>query len=50
MSDTIKYTTYEASLERSRKLEEDLILHPEKYKVLTGDMLMTRFHKTQNSL
>ena len=44
MSDTIKYTTYEASLERSRKLEEDLILHPEKYKVLTGDRPTGRLH------
>lgn len=36
-NDTIDYGTYEATLERSKKLEEDLIKHPEKYRVLTGD-------------
>ncbi len=33
----IEYGTFEATLERSRKLEEDLPIHPEKYRVLTGD-------------
>ena len=35
--DKIDYRTYEATLESSKKLEEDLIKHPEKYRVLTGD-------------
>ncbi len=36
-SEKIEYGTFEATLERSRKLEEDLPVHPEKYRVLTGD-------------
>ncbi len=37
--DTLKldYGTFEATSERSRKLEEDLTEHPGKYRVLTGD-------------
>jgi tryptophanyl-tRNA synthetase len=35
--DKIDYRTYEATLESSKKLEEDLIKHPGKYRVLTGD-------------
>lgn len=33
----VEYGTYEATLERSRKLEEDLRAHPERHRVLTGD-------------
>ena len=36
-TEKIEYGTFEATLERSRKLEEDLPIHPEKYRVLTGD-------------
>ena len=41
MSDEIQYTdinkSFEAALERSKKIEEDLIKNPGKYRVLTGD-------------
>jgi tryptophanyl-tRNA synthetase len=33
----IDYGTFEATLERSNQLEEDLARYPMKYKVLTGD-------------
>lgn len=36
--------TFEAALERSQKLEADLILHPEKYRVMTGDRPTGRLH------
>lgn len=36
-TEKIEYGTFEATLDRSRKLEEDLPIHPEKYRVLTGD-------------
>ena len=37
--------TYEAALERSKKIEADIQLHPERYKVLTGDRPNRRRHK-----
>jgi len=41
MSDEIQYTdinkSFEAALERSKKIEEDLTKNPKKYRVLTGD-------------
>jgi tryptophanyl-tRNA synthetase len=40
----IDYGTYEASLDRSRKLEADLVLHPGNYRVLTGDRPTGRLH------
>src|ERR1044072_8042385 len=40
----IDYRTFEATVERSKKLEEDLIQHPEKYRVLTGDRPTGRLH------
>ena len=40
----INYGTFEATAERSRKLEEDLIRHPAKYRVLTGDRPTGRLH------
>lgn len=40
----INYDTYAASLKRSEKLEEALIAHPEKYRVLTGDRPTGRLH------
>jgi tryptophanyl-tRNA synthetase len=33
----LDYGTFEATLERSRKLEQELRNHPQEYKVLTGD-------------
>ncbi|HEY9069685.1 MAG TPA: tryptophan--tRNA ligase [Candidatus Ozemobacteraceae bacterium] len=36
--------TFEATQERSRKLEEDLLKHPAKYRVLTGDRPTGRLH------
>ncbi len=37
-------SSFEATLERSKKLEQDLQKHPEKYKVLTGDRPTGRLH------
>lgn len=36
--------TFEATVERSKKLEEDLVLNPGKYRVLTGDRPTGRLH------
>jgi len=36
--------TFEATQERSRKLEEDLLKNPAKYRVLTGDRPTGRLH------
>ncbi len=36
--------TFEATLERSKKIEEDLPVHPELYRVLTGDRPTGRLH------
>ncbi len=44
MKEQMDYDTFEAALERSRKLEQDLQNHPEKYKVLTGDRPTGRLH------
>lgn len=38
------YGTFEATVERSRRLEQDLQKNPEKYKVLTGDRPTGRLH------
>ena len=43
-SDKIEYGTFEATVARSQRLEEDLVLHPEKYRVLTGDRPTGRLH------
>lgn len=40
----LDYGTFEATLERSRKLEQDLQKNPQKYKVLTGDRPTGRLH------
>jgi tryptophanyl-tRNA synthetase len=34
---TIDHATFEAAVKRSRELEQDLLIHPAKYRVLTGD-------------
>lgn len=46
MSDVekIDYGTFEATVERSKKLEEDLTVNPHKYRVLTGDRPTGRLH------
>ena len=48
MSDEIQYTdinkSFEAALERSKKIEEDLTKNPGKYRVLTGDRPTGRLH------
>lgn len=43
-SDRLNYNTFEATAERSRKLEEDLAINPSKYRVLTGDRPTGRLH------
>ncbi len=40
----INYGSFEATVKRSKELEEDLIKHPEKYRVLTGDRPTGRLH------
>ncbi|HBL67554.1 MAG TPA: tryptophan--tRNA ligase, partial [Firmicutes bacterium] len=40
----MSYGTFEATLERSKKLEQDLQQNPAKYKVLTGDRPTGRLH------
>jgi tryptophanyl-tRNA synthetase len=42
--DDIYSNTFEAAKERSDKLELDLVQHPEKYRVLTGDRPTGRLH------
>ena len=44
MAETINSSTYEAALAASKKLEEDLIKNPTKYRVLTGDRPTGRLH------
>ena len=43
-STDIDYGTLEATLERSKMLEADLVLHPKNYRVLTGDRPTGRLH------
>lgn len=40
----IDYGTFEATVERSKKLEEDLVKNPLNYRVLTGDRPTGRLH------
>ena len=40
----IEYGSFEAAIEKSKKLEQDLIKSPEKYRVLTGDRPTGRLH------
>jgi len=44
MQEQLDYGTFEATLERSRKLEQDIHDNPGKYKVLTGDRPTGRLH------
>ena len=43
-SEQLDYGSFEAALERSKVLEADLVLHPDKYRVLTGDRPTGRLH------
>jgi tryptophanyl-tRNA synthetase len=40
----IDYGSFEAAVERSKRLEADILLHPENYRVLTGDRPTGRLH------
>jgi tryptophanyl-tRNA synthetase len=44
ITNEIDYGSFEAAQERSNKLEADLTLHPENYRVLTGDRPTGRLH------
>ena len=47
MSEEIDYSsnkTYEAAVERSKKIEQDILVNPKKYRVLTGDRPTGRLH------
>lgn len=44
MADSVNSATYEAALETSRKIEEDIVKNPKKYRVLTGDRPTGRLH------
>lgn len=43
-AEQVDYGTFEAALERSKRLEEDLQKNPNKYKILTGDRPTGRLH------
>jgi tryptophanyl-tRNA synthetase len=43
-SDNLNYSTFEATTERSRKLEEELVKNPSKFRVLTGDRPTGKLH------
>lgn len=40
----ISARTYEVAVERSKKIEEDILVNPKKYRVLTGDRPTGRLH------
>ena len=44
MAETINSATYEAALTTSKKIEEDIVKNPQKYRVLTGDRPTGRLH------
>ena len=54
MSEELQYTdinkSFEAALERSHKIEEDLIKNPKKYRVLTGDRPVCSISDTISAL
>lgn len=43
-SNEINYGSFETAMEKSQKLEADIVLHPEDYRVLTGDRPTGRLH------
>ena len=44
MAESINSATYEAALATSKKIEEDIVKNPKKYRVLTGDRPTGRLH------
>lgn len=44
ISDSISEKTYAAAVERSKKIEADILVNPKKYRVLTGDRPTGRLH------
>lgn len=42
--DIVEYGTFEATIERSRRIEEDLPVNPKRYRALTGDRPTGRLH------
>ncbi len=48
MAEEVEYTSlnasYQAALERSKKIEADILVNPKKYRVLTGDRPTGRLH------
>ena len=44
MAETINSATYEAALATIKKIEEDIVKNPQKYRVLTGDRPTGRLH------
>lgn len=44
LDNEIDYGSFDAALDRSKKLEADLALHPENYRVLTGDRPTGHLH------
>lgn len=44
MSDQMEYGSFEAAQEKSNAIEKDIPIHPERYRVLTGDRPTGRLH------
>jgi tryptophanyl-tRNA synthetase len=44
MSELMEYGSFEAAVEKSKAIEEDIKIHPERYRVLTGDRPTGRLH------
>jgi len=44
VSENLEYGSFEAAAEKSRAIEADLPIHPERYRVLTGDRPTGRLH------
>jgi len=42
--DKLEYNSYNVALQNSKNLEKDLLVHPEKYRVITGDRPTGRLH------
>jgi len=44
MSDEMEYGSFEAAVAKSKIIEADILVHPERYRVLTGDRPTGRLH------
>jgi tryptophanyl-tRNA synthetase len=44
VDESIEYSSFEAAQAKSREIEADLLVHPERYRVLTGDRPTGRLH------